>query len=215
MPRRNDPLINGEYYHIYNRGVNKMPIFQDLRDYKRFYKSITYYQIKGPKPSFSRFNPILHKLDLNNKIVEIIAYCFMPNHYHLLLRQIEENGITEFMGKIGNSYTKYTNIKRGRVGPIFQGEFKSVLIESNEQLLHLSRYIHLNPLVSGITDSLGKYVWSSYPEYLGLTGSNICAKGIILDQYKNSQDYNQFVLDQADYGVELERIKHQLLDLEI
>jgi len=190
-----------------------MPIFNDKWDYKRFVKTFLYYQLQGPKPKFSQFSPENIRLDTNQKIVEIISYCLMPNHFHFLLQQKSDGGITEFLSKISNSYTKYFNTKNERVGPILQGEFKSVLVETNEQLLHLSRYIHLNPLVSYLTNNLESYTWSSYLEYIGQNKTSICAKEIILDQFKSAQDHKQFVLDQEEYGKELERIKHQTLDL--
>ena len=139
----------------------------------------------------------------------------MPNHFHYLLQQKVDGGITEFVSKISNSYTKYFNTKNERVGPILQGEFKSVLVETDEQLIHLSRYIHLNPLVSYLTDNLESYPWSSHPEYVGINRTSFCSKDIILKQFKSSEDYKQFVLDQEDYGRKLERIKHQTLDLPI
>lgn len=214
MPSRVVPLVTDEYYHVFNRGVNKLPIFNNAADYKRFVRSIKYYQVEGPKPRLSLFTPTITKLDWNKKIVEIIAYCLMPNHFHLLIKQVKDGGVSEFLGKLSNSYTKYYNIKYRRVGPILQGEFKSVLVESNEQLLHLSRYIHLNPLVSGFTKDLNDYRWSSYPEYLGLLPVGFCLTGIILDQFKTLPDYKRFISNQADYGRELQTIKHQLLDIE-
>lgn len=214
MPSRIVPLATGECYHIFNRGVNKLPFFNSVYDYKRFMRSMLYYQTEGPKPSFSLFSPMNQELNRNKKIVDIICYCLMPNHFHFLLRQVKDKGITEFLGKFSNSYTKYFNIKHGRVGPILQGEFKSVLVENNEQLLHLSRYIHLNPLVSGVTQDLENYQWSSYPEYLNSSGTDLCSKGVILNQFKEIQGYKQFVLDQVGYGMELEHLKHHLLDFE-
>lgn len=214
MPSRVIPLVNGEYYHIFNRGVNRLPVFTDILEYNRFLKILAYYQIEGPKPRFSRFDPQIHAIDLDKKIVKIVCFCLMSNHFHLVLKQTKDNGITEFLGKISNSYTRYFNTKNGRVGPIFQGEFKSVLVENNEQLLHLSRYVHLNPLVSGITKELGSYRWSSYLEYLGLSNTNLCSKEIILDQFKSPDDYKKFVVDQVSYALEVARIKHQLIDPE-
>lgn len=213
MPSRTVPFVNNHFYHVFNRGVAHMPIFNDKWDYKRFVKTFLYYQLQGPKPKFSQFSPENIRLDTNQKIVEIISYCLMPNHFHFLLQQKSDGGITEFLSKISNSYTKYFNTKNERVGPILQGEFKSVLVETNEQLLHLSRYIHLNPLVSYLTNNLESYTWSSYLEYIGQNKTSICAKEIILDQFKSAQDHKQFVLDQEEYGKELERIKHQTLDL--
>lgn len=214
MPSRVTPLSTGEYYHVFNRGVNKLPIFLGVYDYRRFLKSMFYYQIEGPKPRFSLFSPLIHKIDQNKKIVEFGCFCLMPNHFHMLIKQTKDNGITEFLGKFSNSYTRYFNTKHGRIGPILQGEFKSVLVTSNEQLLHLSRYIHLNPLASSVTQDLDGYLWSSYPEYRGFTQTNYCNKGIILDQFKTPAGYHEFVMDQAGYSVELEWIKHHLLDVE-
>lgn len=189
-----------------------MNIFENSYNFQRFLKTMLYYKVLGPKPRFSLFTPTNNSLDKSKQIVEIVVFCLMPNHFHFLLKQLTDGGITEFISKLSNSYTKYFNIKRSRVGPLLQGEFKSVLVESNEQLLHLSRYIHLNPLVSGLVKDLRIYSWSSYPEYIGLSAQKICAKEIILNQFKSSKDYQRFVLDQADYGRELEIIKHQLLE---
>ena len=97
---------------------------------------------------------------------------------------------------------------------MLQGDFKAVHVGTNEQLLHLSRYIHLNPLVGYVVKDLDEYKWSSYPEYVNLVNNQICNKKIILDQFESPQKYRQFVLDQADYGKKLEAIKHQLLDIE-
>lgn len=191
-----------------------MQIFNNFYDYNRFFKTFLYYLIEGPKPKFSVFAPTSTNLDTNKKIVEIICYCLMPNHFHFLLKQVREGGITEFISKISNSYTKYYNIKNNRVGPLLQGDFKAVHVESDEQLIHLSRYIHLNPLVGYVTKDLEIYRWSSYREYIGLDNSEICAKDIILGQFKSLDDYKQFVLDQEDYAKNLEMIKHQLIDFE-
>jgi len=189
-----------------------MNIFRNSYDFQRFLKTLLYYQILGPKPRFSLFAPTTNSLDKTKKIIEVICYCLMPNHFHFLLRQLVDGGITEFISKLSNSYTKYFNIKHKRIGPLLQGEFKSVLVESNEQLLHLSRYIHLNPSVSGLVDNLEEYSRSSYPEYIGTAAKVICSKKIILDQFKSTKGYQKFVMDQESYGRELEIIKHTLLD---
>ena len=191
-----------------------MPIFNNSYDYSRFTKTTLYYLIDGPKPRFSIFSPTTQLLNAEKRIIEIVCYCLMPNHFHFLLQQKRATGITEFVSKLTNSYTKYFNIKNGRVGPLFQGEFKSVHIETNEQLLHLSRYIHLNPLVGYVTKYLESYKWSSYVEYTNPSISEICRKDIILSQFKSLNDYRQFVLDWEDYGKKIETIKHQLLDFE-
>jgi len=206
-------LVNGQFYHIYNRGVEKRRVYEDRRCYRRFLQAIRYYQLEGPKPKFSNsFNNKTFKPDLSKKIVDVICYCLMPNHFHFLLKQLKDGGISEFISKLINSYTKFYNLKYNRVGPLFQGQFKAVLIESDEQLLHVSRYIHLNPIASFLVKDLNQHEWSSYQEYIeGVNG--LCQKEEILNFYKDPQKYQKFVLDQVDYAQTLEKIKHQLIDI--
>lgn len=173
-----------------------------------------YYQIDDIKPKFSAFLPESHHLDTSKKIVEIVCYALMPNHFHFLLKQVKDCGISEFISKLSNSYTKYFNTKNRRIGPILQGDFKAVYIESNEQLLHVGRYIHLNPLVGFVTKNIETYKWSSYPEFVKSLDNNICEKAIVLSQFKSRDDYKKFVLDHVDYAQKLEQVKHLLLDFE-
>lgn len=212
MPYRKTPLVNDEVYHVFNRGVAKLPTFQDQRDQKRLLKTIHYYQFQGPKPQFSQLNRFKNlDFEKNKKIVEILTYCLMPNHFHLLLKQLQDNGISELMNKILNSYTKYFNTRHDRVGPLFQGQFKAVRIENDEQLIHVSRYIHLNPLTSYLVKNLKDYPWSSYLNYLDLKDDRICTKEQILSFFKK-QNYEKFVLDQADYAKSLKQIERLLLE---
>lgn len=224
MPIRNDPLVAGEIYHIVNRGVASMPIFISDRHYQRALETISYYQHKNPPLRYSYFSRQIQSaktesiLKLNEDkeyFVEIICYCLMPNHIHFLLKQITDNGISEFMGKFSNSYTRYFNVKHKRIGPIFQGPFKSVRVETEQQLLHVSRYIHLNPYSSGIIKSikdLQQYSYSSLSEYLGKTNYSYCQKDIILDYFKKSGSYLDFIYGHAESQKELARIKHLLLE---
>ncbi|MDO8498899.1 MAG: transposase [bacterium] len=212
MPHRFIPFVTGQFYHIYNRGSEKRIIFQSKRDYQRFLKTLEYYQLEGPKPKFSHFpNLVVQELDSSKKMVEIVAYCLMPNHFHLLVKQLRDNGITEFVSKFLNSYTRYFNTKHDRVGPLFQGMVKAVLIETDDQLVHISRYIHLNPLTSFLVKDLAHYKWSSYQDYLD-NHSSFCSTDEILGHFKNPQDYQQFILDQVSYAQEIEFIKHQIID---
>lgn len=214
MPSRVFPFVNGYFYHIYNRGVEKRPIFEGAWDYSRLVKTIQYYQLSGPKPRLSIFLKYkTFKPDSHKKIINVISYCLMSNHFHFLLKQTRDGGITEFISKLSNSYTKYYNTKYHRVGPLLQGEFKAVLVESDEQLIHLSRYIHLNPVVSLLVKELNQYRWSSYHEYVG-NKNGICSKEDILGFFKSAKEYQKFALDQIDYGKQLEKIKHQLIDEE-
>lgn len=215
MPYRITPLANEHFYHIYNRGVEKRIIFLDYHDYQRFLQTLYYYQFSGPKPALSLYDRFKVKdFSQNPKIVEIVCYCLMPNHIHLLIRQLQDNGISEFMGKVLNSYTKYFNTKHTRVGPLFQGAFKAVLVENDIQFVHVSRYIHLNPYTSELVQDLSSYPYSSYPHFIGTGQSIICVTEPILSQFKNSEDYREFVEGHADYARELEYMKHILLEKE-
>lgn len=212
MPIRTIPLVNGQFYHIYNRGVEKRRVFENRRCYTRFLQAIKYYQLTGPKPKFSNsFNNTFFHPDPDKKIVDVISYCLMPNHFHLLIKQMTEGGISEFVSKLINSYTKFYNVKYNRVGPLFQGQFKAVLIESDEQFIHVSRYIHLNPIASFLVNDLDDYEWSSYREYTD-NSKGICAKEEILGFFKDPKSYKKFCLDQIEYAQTLELIKHQLID---
>ncbi len=224
MPGREIPLITGEIYHIINRGVASMKIFLNDLHYRHAQETAFYYQHKTLEQRYSYFSrlpqsaksDVLLKLNQAKELyVEIIAYCLMPNHLHFLLKQTVDNGISNYMSKFTNSYTRYFNIKNKRIGPIFQGKFKSVRIESEQQLLHVSRYIHLNPYSSGVVKSINdlkKYSYSSLPEYLGNTKDLFCQKAIISSYFRKPGAYEDFVFSQADHQRSLSIIKHLLLE---
>lgn len=224
MPARIIPIITNEIYHVVNRGNGSIPIFRSSRDYKKLLEIISYYRNTTVSLRLSKFNLLpledrqylLKELAKNQDfLIEIIAYCLMPNHVHLLLRQIKDDGILTFMRLSLDSYSKYFNIKNERKGPLFEGRFRAIRVETNEQLLHVSRYIHLNPYSSFLTKnilSLMNYPYSSLPEYLGVKSVNICVKNIIQDQFKSLKEYKDFLFDQADYQRNLDLIKHQLIE---
>ena len=224
MPGRLMPIVNNEIYHIFNRGVASQPTFFSKRDYDRALESFFYYQNCNPPIKYSRFLSLSVKQraeileDLSKKknyLVEIITYCLMPNHFHFLLRQILEAGIAKFISNFTNSYTRYINTKQERAGPLFTGKFKSVRIETQKQLLHASRYIHLNPHTSFVVkalEDLQNYHYSSFPEFIGRTSLALCAKDDILADFKTIKQYEQFVYDQADYQRTLNKIKHLVLE---
>lgn len=215
MPYRIIPFVNGEYYHIYNRGLEKQNIFTNSRDHSQFIKTLFYYQIQNPKPKFSLYRQSkTYPIDPSKKIVDVICYCLMPNHFHLLIKQLQEGGISEFMRRFIHSYTSYRNVKHKRQGPVFQGVFKAVMMETDEQLIHVSRYIHLNPLVSLLVKDLNLFAWSSYKSYIGLDDNPAIAKQEMLGFFKDPQEYKKFVLDQADYGTTLELLKHGTIDID-
>lgn len=218
MPQIRLPLVTDHYYHIFNRGVARQPTFLTRFDYRYAIGAMNYYQHDKPNTSYSQFNLVGKEdqqkawevLKRQEKLVEIIAYVLMPNHFHFLLKQVKNDGISTFMARWGNSYARYFNAKHKRVGPVFQGRFKSILIETTEQLIHLSRYIHLNPVVSAVVGEgvFDKYEWSSFGEYVSENESELCSKDVVLEQFKDKGDYRNFVDDRIAYGKELEKIKH-------
>lgn len=224
MPGRKIPLATNEIYHVFNRGVASQPIFFTKRDYEKIWKIIFYYQAQKPPVSFSHFlrlsghikNQILTTWESQKKfLVEIISLSLLPNHFHFLLKQLVDGGISIFMSNLANSYTRHLNTKNQRPGHLFQGKFKAVWIETDEQLLHINRYIHLNPYSSFVIKNLKDletYPYSSLPEYLGLTKTNFFQKEIILNKFKNLASYKKFVFDQADYQRKLNQIKHLLIE---
>lgn len=157
----------------------------------------------------------MQELEKENKVfVSIICFCLMPNHFHLLVRQKEENGISKFLSQFQNSFTKYFNTRIKREGHIFLGQFKAVRIETDEQLLHVSRYIHLNPYSSFVVkefNDLLSYQWSSLLQYMK-KDKGFVSPDIILSEFKKPQNYYKFISDQADYQRELEAIKHLVLE---
>lgn len=168
MPAKNSVKIfveNG-YYHAYNRGVEKRDIFLDQRDFATFLYFLKYY-LGTP-----RENDIKQKLHSLHNQVDLLAYCLMPNHYHLLVKQITRDGMTKLIRAVSTSYAGYFNEKYDREGTLFQGKYKAAFVDSDPYLLHLSRYIHANP--NGLvrvgpwqgSDPLADYPYSSYKYYL-------------------------------------------------
>ncbi len=158
------PFSTNAVYHVYNRGTEKRKIFLDHADWSRFLSNLQ---------EFNDANPAMHwkykesEVQLRTPpLVQILAYCLMPNHYHLMLRQIHENGIPLFMQKLGTGYTNYFNQKNERSGALFQGRFKSVAVERDEYLGYLPHYIHLNPK-EVVGENWRTYPWSSYLAYIG------------------------------------------------
>lgn len=224
MPGRRIPLITNQIYHALNRGVASQPIFLTKKEYQRGLETIFYYQNENPPLSYSTFlklsqrrrKELLERLkEKKDLLVKIIAFCLMPNHFHFLLKQVQNNGISIFMSNLTNSYTRYFNINHKRVGPLFQGKFKAIRIETDEQLLHVSRYIHLNPYTSYVVKTLKEletYPYSSFAEYLNPQKTDFCHKKIVLENFKSPADYKKFVFNQADYQRRLEEIKHLTLE---
>lgn len=209
---RNIIFSEGEYYHVYNRGVEKRNLFVDQEDYERFLQSMTAFNTIEPIGSLYELsfveNNHLATRSPSEPLVEISAYCLNPNHFHILLKQIAENGVSQFMKRLGGGYSWYFNNKNRRSGTLFQGPFRAKHVATNEYLLRLSAYINLNDQVHSLGDQVAKYgkgvsSWEMYS-----TGGDVlddgvleklpgvsCSKDIILGQFSSISEYKKFALE--------------------
>lgn len=158
MPRKTIALQTGEIYHIYNRGVDKRIIFQDHHDYLRFYNSLAYFNTVEPSLSF-RLAKFRHQN--SDSIVEVIAYNLLLNHYHLLVKQTVDGGISEYIKRLAAGYTGYFNEKYERSGVLFQGKFKRAHIESDNQFRYVFAYVNENHHVHNLKRETEIYLTSS------------------------------------------------------
>lgn len=215
------------YYHIYNRGVEKRNIFVDSQDYAVFLSYLKTYLLPKDENTLqqilisSESSPkdksiALKTLRLKNfsDEIELLCYALMPNHFHLLIKQRNADGIDRFINSLGTRYTVYFNHKYKRVGPLCQGVYKAVLITSDEQLLHLSRYIHLNPLIK---NQIPVEQWSqiknpfSLPEYLGQRQTDWVKTDYILNYFNQTSPHNSYLSFLKD-GPQLDKIQNESLD---
>lgn len=144
--------------------------------------------------------------------ITLIAYCLMPNHFHFLLQQITKDATSKLMKQLLNAYTFYFNKKYERTGAIFEGRYKAVRVPSNDLLLHITRYIHLNPVASKLTNNPETYLWSSHKDYLTTKSSGLTNTKTVSSFFPTIKDYQKFVQDQISYSRELEKIKHLKID---
>ncbi len=221
MPKREIPFETGSYYHIFNRGVDRFSIFRTAIEYRHFLSALEFYRYIKTPVKFSQYwsgpkdamELIRQKQELEGSLVSVFAYALMPNHFHILLRQEVDNGIHTYLFKALNSHAKYFNTKRKRVGPIFQGNFKAVQIDTDEQFLHVSRYIHLNPVTAGMISmqTLRVYPWTSFPLYAQSQQSWVDTSDV-LSLIGPKDRYVEFVSDQVEYAKTLSDIRHKLLE---
>ena len=173
MPIRAVQFIPDCYYHIFNRGVNRQPIFLSPDNWSFFLRRLRVYFQDG--------------------IAEIIAYCLMPTHYHLLVLVKSEFFSENVMQPFGVSYTKAINKQYDRVGPLFQGPFRAMQIASVDYLLQLARYIHLNPVAAGLVEKPEDWSFSSYRDTIGLRNGTLARPQIIIEQFGTADNYRRFV----------------------
>jgi len=175
MARRKVKFLAEHYYHVYNRGTNRELIFREPENYRFLLSRVKNYS--------SRFN------------ITVIAYCFMPNHYHFLLRQEGMESISAFVQRTINSYTKAFNKAYQRTGTLFEGPFKSLHIERDSHLIYLCRYIHRNPLEAGLVTNLDNWPYSNYLEWVGRRCGTLYDAKFVQTHFVNSDEHEQFVLE--------------------
>ena len=219
MQTRKDSLENGQIYHILNKSIAGYEVFNNNIDYQRIIDTVKYYQ-RYPVPiKYSELNrlsieireQVLQNVFKQQKIVEIVAYCIMPSHFHFVIKQLSDRGISSMMSCIENSYARYFNTKHKRLGPLWAGRFKSVHIKDSDQLYHLTRYIHLNPVSANLVDKPENWKYSSYKEYISKHNDfGICDFNNLLAI--RSSNYKQFVEYRIAYQKQISKIKKLLLD---
>ena len=202
------------YYHVYNRGNGKMNIFRDTKDLNFFLFRLKEDVAPEKIPPLQREIPSprgYYRRPLPPNSFSVISYCLMPNHFHILIKQLTDVPVSKLIGKICTSYSKYFNKKYNRVGSLFQDQFRSVLVDDNSYLVWLSAYIHQNPKVAGIVAKPEEYKWSSCSEFIK-GDSGFCGKEIITKQFKTINDYEKFVRGSSQIIKDKKDLESSLLD---
>jgi len=169
MPTRKLTFVTDQYYHIYNRGVNREAIF--------FLPDNYVYLLRLPKKNIARYG------------LSLAAYCLMPNHYHFLLKPTCDNTVAPFMQSIFGAYTQAVNRQQGRQGPLFQGRFRAILIEGEGYFIQLARYIHANPVLSGLTDTPQAWPYSNYQDIIGQRNGTLKNDDLVPGCFQTGEDY--------------------------
>jgi putative transposase len=215
MPIRNRIKIylKDNIYHIYNRGLDSREIFKDDEDYDCFQKILKKYLGKYTEEVSSRYKqerPYIrkHKQEMNlNQEIDLLAYCLLPDHFHLLIRQSTADGIVKLMRRLITNYVMYFNKKYKRKGNLFESVYRAVIVPNDMRLIELSRYIHLNPvsrvvrrygLVEAVSGSTPEYyMYSSYQNFLGTRHEEWLKQEVVLDKYKKllpkGKEYKYYV----------------------
>ncbi|MEI6580665.1 MAG: transposase [bacterium] len=220
MSIRKINFVEGEYYHIYNRGNSKQKIFNDKEDYLRF---ISLLYISNSNEGFRFFNTSrnmsIYEIDKGSPLVSIGAYCLMPNHFHILITQKKKNGISQFMQKLSTGYSMYYNKKYERTGSLFEGKFKSQHLGTDKYLKYLFSYIHLNPVKliqndwkekgiknkKDVIDYLEKYSYSSYLDYLNFESKrpefNILTPNFFPEYFPTKDKFQKEIFEWLSYDI--------------
>ncbi|MDP2947522.1 MAG: transposase [Nanoarchaeota archaeon] len=206
---RRENFAENEHYHVFDRGVKKDKIFIDDRDKVRFIFLITHFQspiriynVSWHTDAFLKKGSFGTKEDktkdiLKKRSVELVAFVLMPNHFHLLVQNLNDGILSVYMHRVLTAYSKYFNAKYNKKGHVFESTFKAVRVKNNVQLLHLSAYIHKNPKeMPGWENTYNKYPYSSYQDYISLNRwGNLLSTKIVLEQFKVQAKYMDFVIE--------------------
>ena len=175
MTKTRPEFLPGYYYHIFNRGANKQQIFKENSNYLYVIKYLKKYS---------------KELD-----VSIIAYCLMPNHYHILVRQNGDHPAGLIPQRVFNSYAKAFNQSYSHSGTLFEGCFRSKVVEDDSYLIHLCKYIHINPIKAGLVTRPEEWIYSNYREFLGLRRCSLFDREFFDEYFHDKKDYVNFVMD--------------------
>ncbi|MFH1244830.1 MAG: transposase [bacterium] len=207
--------VDNSYYHIYNRGVEKRTIFLDEKDYKVFLSYLQFYLTDPLRGETPKFFPS-QQLNNHTQQIKLLAYCLMPNHFHFFVKQNDRQAINHFMRSLATRYSMYFNKRHKRVGSLFQGPYKAIIIESEIQYLYLSKYIHRNPLelIGNDPTKLVEYSYSSYRNYLGFINQDWVQPTEIKEYFSKENHhtpYQAFVEDNQ-IADEISTLKKTTLD---
>lgn len=217
MSYRYDDLVPGEIYHVFTRGVEKREIFRHNADRTRFIELLLHSMPNQRIISYSQAKKLKHDMALTREsdgLIDLLAYCLMPNHFHLLVKENVEHGISRYIHRLLTAYARYFNISEQRSGSLFVNPFRAVLVDGDKQLLQVSRYIHLNPLKAKMITRLFDYEWSSLGDYMGDSYKKTCHTSTLGDLLK-PVEHKEFLIDEVDYIEALSVVPHLLIDNEV
>lgn len=215
--RRKEQFVSGEIYHLCNKSIANFGIFRELVIGQKFIEILDYYNNRLVLTSFSQFLKKNKHYDYQNLLypkefpyVKFLGYNIMPDHYHLLIKILHDRSLSQYIANVENSFTRYFNIRFKRKGPLWQSCFKAVRIKTNEQLLHVSRYIHLNPTSAGLVNKPEDWPLSSYRDFIN--NEKILKEIITEISIRTPSMYKKFVEDQKNYQRKLKLIKKLILE---
>jgi REP element-mobilizing transposase RayT len=208
MPKRAIPIHTGSLYHVYNHSIDNTNTFTHKYHFQKAIEGLWYYRYQKPSirlAYFKNLNPeskekYLRELRTNPLLVDIVAFVILSDHFHLIIKQHIDGGTSRFMANMQNSYTRYFNAHKNRTGPLFDRQFKALPIDNKDDLLNLSKYLHLKPFTEkkvNNLEELGQYPWSSLPEYYETKPEvlRFCNRDPVMKHFKDVHRYRHFITD--------------------